>query len=386
MPFVSAGPRLGVLRTPRGEIRTPVFMPVGTKATVKAMLPEEVRALGAEIILANTFHLHLRPGEGIVHRAGGLHRFMNWPLPMLTDSGGFQVFSLTELRELSEEGVAFRSPVDGARVFLSPEVATRIQRALGADIIMAFDECPAAGADENYARKSMELTLRWLDRCRTEFARLQDVGEIDGLPLPSPHQALFPIVQGGQHLALRRESSRRTAELFPEAIGYAIGGLSVGETKEQMHAGLEASVEHLPADRPRYLMGVGTPVDFVEAVARGVDMFDCVLPTRNARNGRVFTAEGVINIKNATYRADFQPLSETCGCYTCQNYTRAYLQHLFKANEILSSRLLTGHHLYFFCDFMKRLRASIAEGGFEGFRAMAHSLYSAAAVDEDEKD
>ena len=371
----ACGPRVGCLTTPRGAIATPVFMPVGTRATVKAMLPGELEELGASIILANTFHLHLRPGERTIQRAGGLHRFMNWRRPILTDSGGFQVFSLTELRKLTEEGVAFRSPVDGARIFLSPESATRIQRALGADIIMAFDECPPPEADALYCQKSMDLTLRWLERCFREFHAISATGTVGDLPLPSPVQALFPIVQGGIHPGLRRSSAQLTLQAVPTAVGYAIGGLSVGESKEAMAECLEASIEGLPADRPRYMMGVGTPVDFVEAVTRGVDMFDCVLPTRNARNGRIYTREGIINIKNSRFRDDFGPLSPSCACPTCTGYSRAYLNHLYLANEILSSRLLTGHQLFFFIEFMERLRAAIAEGTFESFRRETHALY-----------
>jgi queuine tRNA-ribosyltransferase len=351
-------------------------MPVGTKATVKAMLPEELRELGTEILLANTFHLHLRPGEQIVQRAGGLHRFMNWSGPILTDSGGFQVFSLAELRNLTEEGVRFRSPVDGQYVFLSPEKAVEIQAALGSDIAMAFDECPAADVDATYASKSMELTLRWLDRCFEARAKVQEAGEVSGLPLPTPGQGLFPIVQGGLFDTLRKESAKRTVAAHPDAPGYAVGGLSVGEDKPTMQAMLEASMAELPLDRPRYLMGVGTPVDFVEAVARGIDMFDCVLPTRNARNGRVYTREGVVNIKNGKYKDDFRPLSESCQCYTCRNYTRAYLHHLYKQNEILSARLLTGHHLHFFFEFMEELRASIDAGTFDDFRQQTHETFS----------
>jgi queuine tRNA-ribosyltransferase len=366
------GPRVGALQTPHGMIRTPAFMPVGTRATVKAMLPEEVRATGADILLSNTFHLHLRPGEAIIQKAGGLHRFMNWSGPILTDSGGFQVYSLSDLRRIGEEGVRFRSPIDGRQIELSPEKAIEIQYRLGADIIMAFDECPPPDYDEAQAARSMEMTLRWLDRCFAAKARL----EADGPGGSGTPQALFPICQGGLFSKLRENSARATAQR--DAVGYAIGGLSVGESKKEMFEGLEASISGLPADKPRYLMGVGTPADFVAAIERGVDMFDCVLPTRNARNGQALAWEGRFIAKHARHAEDFGPLSASCGCPTCRNYSRAYLRHLYQSGEILSARLLTMHNLWFFQDFMKQAREAIVAFQWQEFKARAAAAMTVA--------
>jgi queuine tRNA-ribosyltransferase len=340
--------RAGRLVTPHAEIETPVFMPVGTKATVKAMTPEELEEIGARIILANTFHLALRPGDEVVRDLGGLHRFMNWRRAILTDSGGFQVFSLSQLNKITEEGASFRSPIDGSMIFLTPETSIKIQENLGADIIMCFDECPPYPATFDYLKASAERTARWAERCKAAHQRRD--------------QALFGIVQGGVHPELRAWSAGATMALdFP---GYAIGGLSVGEPKPQMIEALTVMNELLPRTKPRYLMGVGTPEDFFIGVRLGVDMFDCVMPTRTARNGRLYTNEGILNIRNACYTRDPRPISETCGCYTCRNYSRAYVRHLMMSNEILGARLTTWHNLYYFCALMDRIRRSIREGTF----------------------
>lgn len=344
--------RTGLLRTARADIETPVFMPVGTQATVKTMTPEEVAGLGFRIILSNTYHLHLRPGEDIVREAGGLHRFMNWPHAMLTDSGGFQVFSLAKLRKIEEEGVKFQSHLDGRPLFLSPEKAVAIQEALGADIIMAFDECIPYPAEYDYALRSTERTLRWAKRCVAAKTRSD--------------QALFGIVQGGVYPDLWVQTARRLVEMdFP---GYGIGGLSVGEPKPVMLEMLEAAVSALPENKPRYMMGVGEPVDLVEAVARGVDMFDCVQPTRIARHGTIFTRRGTLTIRNARYTRDFSPLDPDCECYACKNYTRAYVRHLLRANEVLGIRLTTWHNLAFLGKLMEDVRAAITADRFDEFR------------------
>ncbi|ADC71813.1 queuine tRNA-ribosyltransferase [Thioalkalivibrio sp. K90mix] len=345
--------RRGRLRFPRGEVDTPAFMPVGTYGTVKAMTPEELRELGAQIILGNTFHLMLRPGTEVIRAHGDLHDFMHWEGPILTDSGGFQVFSLAEMRKISEEGVRFQSPVDGSKVLMTPESSMRVQRELGSDIVMIFDECTPYPATEDEARQSMELSLRWAARSR----------EAHG---DNP-AALFGIVQGGMYPALRRESAAGLREIGFD--GYAIGGLSVGETEDERLATLDVTVPLLPEDRPRYLMGVGRPEDIVEAVRRGVDMFDCVMPTRNARNGFLYTREGVLRIRNARFRDDTGPVDPECGCYTCRNYSRAYLKHLDKCNEILGSRLATTHNLHYYQDLMHGLRESIAGGTLQDFVA-----------------
>jgi queuine tRNA-ribosyltransferase len=347
--------RRGRLHLRRGTVETPVFMPVGTYGTVKAMTPEELTGLGAEIVLGNTFHLMLRPGTAVIRAHGGLHRFMHWAGPILTDSGGFQVFSLSELRKLSEEGVRFRSPVNGDPVFLSPEISMQVQTDLDSDVVMAFDECPPYPATEAEARQSMELSMRWARRSRDAFGAL-------GNP-----NALFGIVQGGTHAGLRLESAAVLRDIGFD--GYAVGGLAVGEPAEERNAVLEVLGPALPGDRPRYLMGVGTPSDIVEAVARGIDMFDCVMPTRNARNGHLFTRQGIVKIRNAAHQQDTGPLDPACACYTCRNYSRAYLRHLDRCNEILGARLGTIHNLHYYLDLMRRIRAAIEGGDFARFAA-----------------
>ena len=347
--------RLGKITTSHGEIATPVFMPVGTAGTVKAITQQELKSLGAEIILGNTYHLYLRPGHQLIHELGGLHRFISWDRPILTDSGGFQVFSHSELRRISEDGVAFRSHLDGSQHFLSPEKAIEIQQALGADVIMAFDECTPYPADFLVARDSMERTLRWADRCKRAFD--SGTGKWHARP-----QWLFGIGQGGIYPELRHECMNRLMDLeFP---GYAIGGLSVGEPKPVMFSVVAESIRWMPVDKPRYLMGVGTPLDLVECIALGVDMFDCVMPTRHARNGWLFTSSGHIVIKNARYARDERPVDEACPCGVCRNYSRAYLRHLFQANEILSAVLNTHHNLYFYLDTLRQIRDAIASHRF----------------------
>jgi queuine tRNA-ribosyltransferase len=337
--------RLGLLSTPHGTVETPVFMPVGTQATVKTMTPEEVRAAGGRIILSNTYHLYLRPGHELIREAGGLHRFMHWDGPILTDSGGFQVFSLGPLRRVSEEGVTFRSHIDGSEHFFSPEKAMEVQMALGSDIAMAFDECAPYPCSREYAQEALARTTRWAGRC-LESHRRED-------------QAVFGIVQGSVYPDLRRNSAEELVSLgFP---GYAIGGLSVGEPKDLMYEMLDHTVPFLPVDKPIYLMGVGSPDCLVEGVARGVDMFDCVLPTRIARNGTVLTRRGKLVVRNAEYARDFTPLDPDCGCYACRNYTRAYIRHLVKANEVLGIRLTTIHNLHFVLNLMKEIREAIRE-------------------------
>ena len=342
--------RLGRLVTAHGVIETPAFMPVGTYGTVKAMTPEELEGLGAQIILGNTFHLMLRPGPQIIAAHGGLHRFMHWPHPILTDSGGFQVFSLRSLRQISEEGVRFRSPVDGREVRLTPEDSMEVQLALRSDIAMALDDCTAHPATEAQARLSMERSMRWAARSHAHYYRA--VGDVPG--------ALFGIVQGGMHVALRLASLEALLQL--EWPGFAVGGLAVGESEEQRLGVLEAVVPHMPAQRPRYLMGVGRPEDIVAAVLRGIDMFDCVMPTRHARNGHLFTSTGVLNIRNSAFTSDLAPLDPGCDCYTCRNFSRAYLRHLDRCNEILGSRLNTIHNLHYYIGLMRSLRGAIAAG------------------------
>lgn len=344
--------RAARLMTARGTIQTPVFMPVGTKATVKGMLPEELKTLGAQIILGNTYHLHLRPGEETIDRLGGLHKFMNWPGPILTDSGGFQVFSLSQLSKIQEEGVEFRSHLDGSRYFLSPEKSMQIQMALGSDIIMAFDECLKYPATPDEVKKSMELTYRWLLRSRDAMTREQSL--------------LFGIIQGGLDLQTRRESLEQVTSV--DLPGYAMGGFSVGEPIELMHALVKEVAPHMPENKPRYLMGVGTPLDLVLAVDAGMDMFDCVMPTRVARNGTLFTWQGRISIKRSEYREDNSPLDPECDCYTCKNYSKAYLRHLFLSGEILSARLNTIHNLHFYLNLMNRMREHILNGTWPEFR------------------
>ncbi len=343
--------RRGRLAFPRGSVETPAFMPVGTYGTVKGMTPDDVRATGAEILLGNTFHLWLRPGTDVIKAHGDLHDFMAWNGPILTDSGGFQVFSLGDLRKISEEGVRFQSPVDGDQVFLDPETSMAIQRALGADIVMIFDECTPYPATEQEARASMELSLRWAARSKRAHA--------------GNDAALFGIVQGGMFDNLRAESLAGLVDIGFD--GYAIGGLSVGEPKDEMMAVLDSSADTLPADKPRYLMGVGTPADILEAVRRGVDMFDCVMPTRNARNGYIFTSRGVIKLRNAAHRHSTEPLDPECDCYTCQHFTRAYLHHLDKCNEILGSQLNTIHNLRYYQNHMAGIRSAIETGSLDAF-------------------
>ena len=345
--------RSGVLRFPRGEVRTPAFMPVGTYGTVKGLSPAQLVDTGAEMVLANTFHLMLRPGAEVVRRHGGLHGFMGWPGPLLTDSGGFQVFSLGASRKITEEGVAFRSPIDGAEVFLGPESAVAVQQALGADVIMAFDECTPYPASEAEARASMELSMRWAARCKKAQG-----------DHPS---ALFGIVQGSMYRGLREASLNTLQDLgFP---GYAIGGLSVGEPIDEMRQVVEYLTPQLPAEAPRYLMGVGSPADIIHAVRQGVDMFDCVMPTRNARNGHLFTSQGLLRLRNSRYRDDTAPPDPACGCYTCRHFSRAYLHHLDKCREMLGSQLNTIHNLHFYQSLMQGLRAAIEQGRLDAFQA-----------------
>ena len=350
----SCGARLGSLTTPHGSIETPIFMPVGTNATVKAMTPEDLLAVNAQIILSNTYHLYLRPGHRLIEKLGGIHSFMNWDRPILTDSGGFQVFSLGELRKISEEGVKFQSHIDGSYHFLTPELAVQIQQSLGADIIMCFDECPPATADYDYVRRSLELTTRWARRCKDAHT--------------GHDQQLFGIVQGGMHHDLRARSLDDMRSIGFD--GYALGGLSVGEEKEQMYGVMAACAPLMPQDSPRYIMGIGAPEDLVEAVWHGYDMFDCVMPTRNARNGMLLTSHGRVNIKAKIYEEDEGPLDPECGCHVCLNYSRAYLRHLYRAGEILASQLNTYHNLFFFLDLMRRMRAAIRDNKFDEFRKL----------------
>jgi len=350
--------RTGTVHTPRGEIRTPAFMPVGTAATVKAMMPENVRATGADILLGNTYHLMLRPTAERVAHLGGLHKFMNWDRPILTDSGGFQVMSLGALRKLTEEGVTFKSHIDGSKHHLTPERSMEIQRLLGSDIVMCFDECPALPADRARIRESMELSMRWAQRSRDAFG-------------DRPGHALFGIQQGGLEQDLRSESADALRAI--EFDGYAVGGLAVGEGQEAMFACLDFAPDQLPKDKPRYLMGVGKPDDLVGAVKRGIDMFDCVLPSRSGRTGQAFTRRGVVNIKNARHMDDPRPLDEECTCPACSNYSRAYLHHVFRSQEILSSMLLTWHNLHYYQQLMSAMRTAIAAGTFADFEAGFHA-------------
>jgi queuine tRNA-ribosyltransferase len=348
------GARRGRLTFRRGVVETPAFMPVGTYGSVKAMTPEELEGMGAEIILGNTFHLLLRPGIEVIRAHGGLHRFTHWERPILTDSGGFQVWSLQSLRKISEKGVEFRSPVNGDLIELTPERSIEMQDALGADVVMVFDECTAYPAEHAAARESMQLSLRWAKRSRAAFDLATRGRDSDA--------ALFGIVQGGVHHDLRRESLAGLLDVG--FLGYALGGLAVGEPEEERLAVLEGVAPELPAERPRYLMGVGTPADLVKAVARGMDMFDCVIPTRHARNGQLFTSEGALNIRNSRFQADLGPIDPRCGCYACRHYSRAYLRHLQQCNEILGARLATIHNLYFYLTLMARMRTAIEAGRF----------------------
>ncbi len=353
--------RRAQLEFDRGTVETPAFMPVGTYGTVKAMTVEELHDLGAEIILGNTFHLMLRPGTDIITRHGDLHDFTHWQGPILTDSGGFQVFSLGDIRKITEEGVHFRSPVDGSKIFMGPEESIQVQRDLGSDIVMIFDECTPYPATEEEARKSMELSLRWAERSKRAHG-------------DNP-AALFGIVQGGVYEHLRGESLQGLVEIGFD--GYAVGGLSVGEPAEDRWRVLDHLSTRLPLDKPRYLMGVGTPEDIVEAVRRGIDMFDCVMPTRNARNGHLFTHTGVVRIRNATYQYDTGPLDPMCDCYTCKNYSRAYLRHLSRCNEILGARLNTIHNLYYYQTLMRNIRDAIEQQRFEQFAQEFYALRGA---------
>lgn len=363
--------RAGILTTRRGIIETPVFMPVGTAGTVKGMRFEALEDdLDARIILSNTYHLWLRPGAEVIRACGGLHRFIGWERALLTDSGGFQVWSLGDLRKITEEGTRFRSHLDGSPQFLSPEISMEVQSALGSEIVMAFDECAAGDAAHEVSRQSMELTARWARRSRARFDILQseqmDTGRTESNDIVSGAQALFGIVQGGSHSDLRRESLSRTVEIGFD--GYAIGGLSVGEEKSVMWKVVAELVPEMPPNQPRYLMGVGTPEDLIEAVSHGVDMFDCVLPTRNGRTGQAFTSRGKINVKNAQWALDTKPLDESCRCSVCKRHSRAYLRHLYMSGELLASVLLTHHNLAFFLDTMRRVRQSIRSGDFKNFR------------------
>jgi queuine tRNA-ribosyltransferase len=348
--------RRGRMIFPRGVVETPAFMPVGTYGTVKGMLPSQVGDTGAQILLGNTFHLMLRPGMDVIRAHKGLHGFMGWDKPILTDSGGFQVFSLGAMRKITEEGVAFRSPVDGDKVFLSPELSMQVQRDLDSDIVMVFDECTPYPATADQARASMELSMRWAQRCKAAHG-------------DSPH-ALFGIVQGGMYPALRRESLQQLERIGFD--GYALGGLSVGEPKDEMLAILDAIAPALPADKPRYVMGVGTPADLVDAVCRGIDMFDCVLPTRNARNAYLFTSRGLLRVRNARYKTDLGPVDENCDCYTCKNFSRAYLHHLDKCKEMLGAQLNTLHNLHYYQRLMRDLRHAIEQGKLAAFVARFH--------------
>ncbi|MDE2014490.1 MAG: tRNA guanosine(34) transglycosylase Tgt [Alphaproteobacteria bacterium] len=360
--------RTGLIQTPRGDIRTPAFMPVGTAATVKAMLPQSVRETGADILLGNTYHLMLRPGAERIHRLGGLHQFMGWQRPILTDSGGFQVMSLSKLRKITEDGVRFNSHIDGAEEFLSPERAMEIQRLLGSDIQMVLDECPAFPASEAEIEKSLALSMRWAKRSKAAF------GE-------QPGRACFGIVQGGVYPHLRRRSADDLKAIGFD--GYAVGGLAVGEGQAAMFETLEATVPHLPTERPRYLMGVGKPDDIVGAVERGVDMFDCVLPTRSGRNGQAFSWSGTLNLRNAAHAEDPAPLDADCRCPACRQFSRAYLHHVVKAGEIIASMLLTWHNLTFYQTLMAGLRAAIAEGRLASFAAEFRARYGTARAAAD---
>jgi queuine tRNA-ribosyltransferase len=365
--------RRGVIGTPHGEVATPAFMPVGTQGTVKAVTHRDLDEAGASILLANTYHLYLRPGDDLIARAGGLHRFIGWSKPILTDSGGYQVFSLAERRRIAEDGVSFQSHLDGSSHLLTPEKAADVQAQLGSDIAMVLDECPAFPIDGGPARDAMERTVRWARRARDRFTVLQ-TSPPPGLTLTNSGQAQFGIVQGGVYPDLREESAEATVALGFD--GYAIGGLSVGEPTDLMYEIVAVTTAHLPAGAPRYLMGAGTPEDLVESVARGVDLFDCVLPTRNARNGQLFTSRGRINIRNLRYRDDPAPPDDACGCYTCRHFSRAYLRHLFMAGEMTAATLNTLHNLRFYLDTLERIREAIAFGWFERFRTEFHQRLS----------
>jgi queuine tRNA-ribosyltransferase len=370
--------RRGVLTTIHGEIDTPAFMPVGTAGAVKSLTPKHLEEVGASIILGNTYHLMLRPGDQLIARRGGLHKFIGWNKPILTDSGGYQVFSLAERRKIEENGVEFRSHLDGSKHLLTPESAVDIQANLGSDIAMVLDECPALPSTAAVIDKSLEMTARWARRCRDRFLELKNIPGPFGESVSTRDRAQFGIVQGGSFPELRAKSAELTVSIGFE--GYAIGGLSVGEPNEVMYAVVEATAPLLPVNQPRYLMGVGTPIDLIECVARGIDMFDCVMPTRNARNGQLFTSEGPINIKNAQYAEDDRPVDPACGCYTCRNFSRAYLSHLYRAGEMTGGTLNTLHNLSFYLDSMRRIREAIAFGRFEEFRQSFHQTFSRRAL------
>ncbi len=365
------GPRIGIIHTAKGRIETPIFMPVGTLGTVKSLSPEELVSCGARIILGNTYHLYLRPGCDVIEKFHGLHAFMNWKKPILTDSGGFQVFSLARLSKIDESGYAFQSHIDGSSHLLTPEKAIDIQCCLGSDIIMCLDQCIAYPAEKNEAEKALALTTRWAYRCKQAWTERE-----------APRNALFGIVQGGMYADLRRRSAEEMGEL--DLPGYAIGGLSVGEPKNQMLEMAAETLPLLPDDRPKYIMGVGTPEDMVELVSLGADMFDCVMPTRNARNGQLFTSFGTINISNARHRYDTRPADAECGCYTCRNYSRAYLRHLYLARELLAYRLNTIHNLYYYLHLMETMRDAIANEAFQHFKMDFYRRREASQAENDE--
>jgi len=375
--------RLGRLETPHGVVETPAFMPVGTQGAVKAVLPRDLVDLGAEIMLSNTYHLYLRPGDDLIARHGGLHRFIGWDRPILTDSGGYQAFSLGERRTLDERGICFRSHLDGSEHLLTPEKATDIQSNLGSDVAMVLDECLGYPATRDQTAASMERTLRWETRCRERFLQIQDAAERPGQPPArrpiNPGQAQFGIVQGGTYPDLRSASAEATVAVGFEA--FAIGGLSVGEPAPLMYEIVGATAPLLPASRPRYLMGTGTPLDLVECVARGIDLFDCVMPTRNARNGQLFTSQGKLNIKNARYADDPAPPDPACGCYTCRHFSRAYLRHLYLAGEINAASLNTLHNLTFYLDTMKRIREAIVFDSFDELKQSFRQVHSRQTID-----
>lgn len=355
--------RRGVFHTPHGEIQTPVFMNVGTLAAIKgAVSTTDLKTIGCQVELSNTYHLHLRPGDEIVKQLGGLHKFMNWDRPILTDSGGFQVFSLAKLRNIKEEGVYFSSHIDGRKIFMGPEESMQIQSNLASTIAMAFDECIENPSPYEYVKQSAERTVRWLKRCKAEMERLNSLPDTI-----NPKQMLFGINQGGTYEDIRIENMKAIAEL--ELDGYAIGGLAVGESNEEMYRIIDAVEPYMPADKPRYLMGVGTPLNIIEAVARGVDFFDCVMPSRNARHSHLFTNNGIMNLLNKKYETDDRPIEEGCNCPACRNYSRAYIRHLFKAGEMLAMRLCVLHNLYFYNHLMEEIRAHLDTGDFEEYRA-----------------
>jgi queuine tRNA-ribosyltransferase len=363
--------RRGVIQTAHGVIETPVFMPVGTQGAVKALAPRDLNEAGASIILGNTYHLMLRPGDALIKRRGGLHNFIGWKKPILTDSGGYQVFSLSDRRKITEAGCEFRSHLDGSAHMLTPESAVDIQANLGSDIAMVLDECPALPSTPQIIERSLEMSARWARRCRDRFLEIKNGPD-------APSQAQFGIVQGGTFTDLRAKSAELTVSIGFE--GYAIGGLSVGEPNEAMYSVVEHTAPLLPVHQPRYLMGVGTPIDLVECVARGIDMFDCVMPTRNARNGQLFTSQGPINIKNLEYAEDDGPVDPACACYTCRNFSRAYLRHLFRAGEMTGGTLNTLHNLSFYLDTMSRIREAISFGRFEEFRQGFHQTFTRRAL------